>query len=45
MKQLGVDLILATAAVGSLSKDFPRGTLVVFGMAFFKDYVLLEFDL
>jgi 5'-methylthioadenosine phosphorylase len=34
LKQLGADVILATTAVGSLSADFPRGTLVVFGMYF-----------
>ncbi len=32
MKQLGVDVIIGTTAVGSLSEDFPRGTLVVFGI-------------
>jgi purine nucleoside phosphorylase len=31
-KQLGVDVVLATTAVGSLAEDFPRGTLVVFGI-------------
>jgi 5'-methylthioadenosine phosphorylase len=31
LKQLGANVILATTAVGSLSADFPRGTLVVFG--------------
>ncbi|CAF0769813.1 unnamed protein product [Adineta ricciae] len=30
LKQLGVDVILATTAVGSLSPDFVRGDLVVF---------------
>jgi len=30
LKQLGVDVVLATTAVGSLSADFKRGTLVVF---------------
>ncbi|CAF3925278.1 unnamed protein product, partial [Rotaria sp. Silwood1] len=34
LKQLGVDLVLATTAVGSLSEDFKRGTLVVFGIDF-----------
>ena len=34
LKQLGADLILATTAVGSLSADFPRGTLVVFGIVY-----------
>jgi purine nucleoside phosphorylase len=32
LKQLGVDVIIGTTAVGSLSEDFPRGTLVVFGI-------------
>jgi len=32
LKQLGVDVVLATTAVGSLAEDFPRGTLVVFGI-------------
>ncbi len=31
LKQAGVDVVLATTAVGSLREDFPRGTLVVFG--------------
>ena len=30
LKQLGVDVIFATTAVGSLAEDFKRGTLVVF---------------
>jgi len=32
LKKLGVDVVLATTAVGSLAEDFPRGTLVVFGI-------------
>lgn len=31
LKELGVNLVIATTAVGSLSEDFTRGTLVVFG--------------
>ena len=31
LKQSGVDVILATTAVGSLAPDLQRGTLVVFG--------------
>ncbi len=31
LKQLGVDVVIATTAVGSLSPDFTRGNLVVFG--------------
>lgn len=31
LKQLGANVILATTAVGSLSPDFVRGNLVVFG--------------
>ena len=31
LKQLGVNLILATTAVGSLTADISRGTLVVLG--------------
>jgi purine nucleoside phosphorylase len=35
LKSLGVNLVLATTAVGSLSADFTRGTLVVFGNNYF----------
>ncbi len=31
LKQLGVDVVLATTAVGSLAEDIKSGTLIVFG--------------
>ncbi|CAF3153688.1 unnamed protein product [Rotaria sp. Silwood2] len=43
LKQLGVNLVLATTAVGSLSQDFPRGTLVIFGIEFVLFFCVINF--
>jgi len=42
LKQLGVDVILGTTAVGSLSEDFPRGTLVVFGIDLLRIIIIFK---